>query len=59
MLEATVGSAGVSHIDEASRKALALDGSYKRWLAELADPNANDNDLQDFAKDPEFKKRVR
>lgn len=44
---------------DASRKAVALDGSYKRWLGELADPNANDNDLQDFAKDPEFKKLVR
>ena len=44
---------------DASRKAVSLDASYKRRLADLSKPDVKDNDLQDFAADAQFKRLVR
>lgn len=43
---------------EAVQKAVDLDPSFKRRLADLAQPTARDNDLQDFASDRRFRKIV-
>jgi hypothetical protein len=39
---------------KASRKAVLLDNTYKRRLKELSNAKSSDDDLRDFAKDPEF-----
>ena len=44
---------------EATGRATQLDPVNKRRLLALTDANANDNDLQDFAGDPEFLKLVK
>jgi hypothetical protein len=44
---------------DASRRAVAHDPQYKRYLAELTRKHGKDNDLQDFAGDKEFLRIVR
>ncbi|MFS2150527.1 hypothetical protein [Rhizobium sp. Rhizsp42] len=43
----------------ATRKAVRLNSNYKWQLLDLTNPNAYDNDLQDFADDKDFKAIVR
>jgi len=44
---------------DASRRAVARDPQYKRYLAELTRERAKDNDLKDFAGDKEFLRIIR
>ena len=44
---------------DTSRRAVARDPQYKRYLAELTRERAKDNDLKDFAGDKEFLRIIR
>jgi hypothetical protein len=47
-----------NNVLECSRKAVALDASYKQRLWHISDPEGTDNDLADFREDPDFLKIV-